>query len=161
MHGMDHCTYCRGELPLYEKQDKRYPYDLTIRLEDESLLAGGLLGCRIGRRDVLSRVKIAARVFYCPVCGARLGDKPLLGVEKECGCCKGDSLIELRAPGLLTVRVDADQLVVSASPGYCFAGRTAIVSSLDRTPVSYCPICGRNVSTIPSIKLGRGPFPGR
>ena len=152
------CEFCRGERPLYAKQPCP-PYHLQLWIRDGRLELDGILGSRVHNKNFLAPISISCRIFFCPVCGTPVGEFPPSQVIQSCYLCEeGTDWVRVSAPANLYLYFSNSTLHLVADLGYYDRNFIAVCSYCDEIPIHFCMNCGRRVSKLPAIPLGR--FPG-
>lgn len=152
------CAICRGERPLYEKQPCP-PYHLQFWIRDGKLVLEGTLGNRAHNKNGLVPISLSHQIFFCPMCRAPVGEFTPSRRKQGCGLCdKGADWIQVSAPVNLHLYFDDHTLHLIADLGYYDRNFIAVYSYCDEIPVHFCMNCGRRVSKLPAVSLGK--FPG-
>ena len=154
------CACCRGDVPLFVKQDKDYQYHLSMQIKGDLLCTSVLLGYPLGIKKNLSQVSISSRIYYCPLCGSLIDVPPKLGAGKECGFCheatpghEQTPILDMSYPGFITARITDGNILVLSNLGFHQQNRTGYISNSDKIPISHCLICGRNISVKSRLSL--------
>lgn len=151
------CDFCRGERPFYEKKPAP-PFHFRILIKDGALTVEGTLANFIHRKKELVPISLACRVFYCPVCGAPVGDHTPSRASSGCGhCSEPADWIWISAPANLRLYCCNDRLHLLADLGYFDRNYVSICSYCEEIPIHFCMACGRRVSKFPAIPLGNLP----
>lgn len=147
------CDVCRGERPLYEKKPSP-PYHFKIWIRDGALIVEGMLANTIQRKKELVPISLSCRIFYCPVCGAPVGNRAPSRSYSGCSrCSELSDWIRISAPANLHLYFCNDRLHLLADLGYIDRNCVAICSYCEEIPIHFCMACGRRVSKLPSIPL--------
>lgn len=114
------CEFCRGERPLYAKQPCP-PYHLQLWIRDGRLELDGILGSRVHNKNFLAPISISCRIFFCPVCGAPVGEFTPSQVKQSCNLCEeGTDWVRVSAPANLYLYFSNSTLHLVADLGYYF-----------------------------------------